>query len=64
MENTSKGYNILISVIALFLSVLSTVISLRFIGDLSFGMKSLCTSILILSPISVSWVVIALFRKS
>lgn len=60
-----KGYKILISFIALVLSIGATCIGCGFVGSstLSFGIKFVYDFFFIMQTIATCWVVIAFFRK-
>ena len=65
MDNISKNYKLLISIIALISTAVTASFAYSFLGylDLSRGMKFLYGFLLYLAPISTSWVVVALWRK-
>lgn len=59
-----KSYKILISILALVLSTLSSSMGYGFMGDASFSGKFLCGFVFMMTPLSVLWLVMALFRKN
>ena len=62
----SKGYKILISVIAMICSMFAAGIGCGFVGgsDLLFPQRYLCDFVFIMQFIATAWCVIALFRKN
>ena len=62
----SKGYKILISVLATVLSLLAAVLGFGFVSgsDLLFPQKFLCNFAFLMQLIATEWCVTALFRKT
>ena len=60
------GYHLLISILALGLSILSTCLAWGFMGDgsTSFWMSLGSGFVFIMNPVCVAWLIIALFRKN
>ncbi len=58
-----KGYKAAISVLALVFSILSAGMGYGFMGQASFQVKFLCGFVFMMTPLSVIWLVIALFRR-
>jgi hypothetical protein len=65
MDNKSKLYKAIISIIAITVSILAAGIGYGFMGasNAVFPIRFLCGWIFILTPISVIWLVLELFRK-
>ncbi len=65
MDNVSKDFKLLISIIALVSTAVTASFAYSFLGylDLSRGMKFLYGFLLYLAPMSTFWVVAALWRK-
>lgn len=62
-DMNEKGYKVLISVLALVFSSLSAGMGYGFMGNASFQIKFLCGFVFMMTPLSVAWLVSALFRK-
>ncbi len=58
-----KSYKILVSVLALAFSVLSAGMGYGFMQDTAFSVKFLCGFVFLMTPLSVIWLVMALFRE-
>lgn len=58
-----KDYKAAISVLALVFSILSAGMGYGFMGQASFQVKFLCGFVFMMTPLSVIWLVIALFRR-
>ena len=61
----TKGYKIMISVLAIVCSFGATGIGCGFVGmsSLKLGLRLVCDFFFIMQSIATCWVVIALFRK-
>ncbi len=58
-----KDYRVAVSVLAFVFSILSAGMGYGFMGNAPFQVKLLCGFVFLMTPLSVIWLVIALFRK-
>ena len=65
MEKEKKSYKVLLCIVTIVLSILASSLGFGLLEDsgMTFLMRFLCGLVFVMTPLSVIWLIIVLFKK-